>query len=143
MALVLVELQRPQEALSYAQDALAMRRRLFTGEHPDVAQSLSSLVQVQRALGHADEALASAREALAVRQQCFPGDHILVAKSMDGLSSVLFDLGSIFKRPSLASAMPWRCTTGFIQAIIRERPFLCQTWPNVWENSARGPRQSI
>ena len=142
MALVLVELQRPKEALSYAQDALAMRRRLFTGDNPDVAQSLSSLVH--RA-ARARARRRSSRIRHAKRWQCassaFQGTTCSWRKrwTISPRCSVIW---IAFKRPKPASAMPWRCTAGFIQAIIRERPFSCQTWPNAWESSGRSPKHS-
>ena len=93
LASVLEALGRASEALPLYEEALAMGRRLFSGDHPYVATSLNNLASVLEALGRASEALPLYEEALAMGRRLFSGDHPDVARSLNNLASVLEALG--------------------------------------------------
>ncbi len=59
-------LGRAGEAEPLYRDALAMRQRLFAGDHPDVATSLHNLAGVLEALGRAGEACDFMKQAAAM-----------------------------------------------------------------------------
>ncbi|MFN4876527.1 MAG: tetratricopeptide repeat protein [Aphanizomenon sp.] len=67
-------------------DALAMRKRLFTGDHSDVAQSLNNLAILYRNQGKYSEAEPLYLEALEMRKRLFTGDHPDVASSLNNLA---------------------------------------------------------
>ena len=69
-----------------------MKRRVFKGDHPEVAMGLSNLTGVLESLGRASEALPLEVEALAMRQRLFPGDHSDVALSLNNLAGTLESL---------------------------------------------------
>ena len=81
------------EALLLFEEALEMRRRLFPGDHPDVATSLNNLSYLLSSVGRASEARLLLEKALKMRRRLFPGDHPAVASSLNNLAGVLRALG--------------------------------------------------
>jgi serine/threonine protein kinase/tetratricopeptide (TPR) repeat protein len=75
--------------------ALAIRRKLFGKEHPDVATSLSSLASVLLYQGKLAEAEAMNRAALAMRRTLFGNEHELVAVSLHNLATVVHRQGKL------------------------------------------------
>jgi tetratricopeptide (TPR) repeat protein len=75
------------------EQALAMRQRLYHGDHPDVATSLSDLANALRELGEHERARALDEQALAMRQRLYDGDHPDVAMSLNNLAIDLYRLG--------------------------------------------------
>jgi tetratricopeptide (TPR) repeat protein len=75
------------------EQALAMRQRLYEGDHPDVATSLIVLASDLRALGDYARARERDEQALEMRQRLFEGDHPEVADSLSNLASDLRGLG--------------------------------------------------
>jgi len=56
-------------------DALEMRKRLFTGDHPAVASSLNNLASLYDSQGRYSEAEPLYLDALEMRKRLFTGDH--------------------------------------------------------------------
>jgi tetratricopeptide (TPR) repeat protein len=69
--------------------ALDVRRRLLGEEHPDVAQSLTSLGRWHTFQGDWDSAERVQRQALAIRRKAFGDEHALVAESLTELGFTL------------------------------------------------------
>ncbi|MFN9170927.1 MAG: tetratricopeptide repeat protein [Dolichospermum sp.] len=67
-------------------DALEMRKRLFTGDYPDVASSLNNLAGLYYKQGRHSEAEPLLLDALEMRKQLFTGDHPDVATSLNNLA---------------------------------------------------------
>jgi tetratricopeptide (TPR) repeat protein len=74
-------------------DALAMRKRLFTGDHPDVAQSLNNLGSLYKSQGKYGEAEPLYLNALEMRKRLFTGDHPDVANSLNNLAGLYYNQG--------------------------------------------------
>ena len=70
-----------------------MRRRLFKGDHPDVAQALTNLGFLRNDLGHAEPAESLITEALAMNRRLFPGDHPSTAHCLFTLASLRITMG--------------------------------------------------
>ena len=64
-----------------------MRRRLYAGDHPDLAVGIDNLAVIRSHLGRHQEAEALFAEALAMRQRLFHGDHPAVAEALTNLAS--------------------------------------------------------
>jgi hypothetical protein len=90
---ILVGNGRAAEAEPLCVQALEIRRRLFKGDHPDVAQGLNNLASVRQALGRAAEAEPLYVQARGMNQRLFKGDHPAVATSMSNLAGVRQALG--------------------------------------------------
>jgi serine/threonine-protein kinase len=71
------------------EEALAMRRRLHAGDHPDVAASLYALAYLLRNQSDFDRAEPLYRESLAMRRRLLPADHPDVVTSLNGLAYLL------------------------------------------------------
>jgi tetratricopeptide (TPR) repeat protein len=69
-------------------DALEMRKRLFTGDHPDVATSLNNLAVLYDNQGRYSEAEPLYLDALEMTKRLFTGDHPDVANSLNNLASL-------------------------------------------------------
>ncbi|MEP7010862.1 MAG: serine/threonine-protein kinase [Acidobacteriota bacterium] len=74
-------------------ESLATRRRLFPGDHPEVASSLNRLAVVQALSGDYARAEPLFREALAMRERLFAEDDPLVVASLNNLALLLHDRG--------------------------------------------------
>ena len=79
-------LGKPTRALPHYQEALAIRKRLFEGDHASVASSLNNLAYVLGDLGRIQEARPMYEEALAMRRRLFEGDHPDVAQALNNLA---------------------------------------------------------
>src|SRR5262249_41693606 len=75
------------------QAALAMSRRLFTGDHPDTVRYMNSLAACLRELGRASEALPNYQAAAEMAHRLFPGGHPMVMRCDIGLANCLDVLG--------------------------------------------------
>jgi tetratricopeptide (TPR) repeat protein len=69
-------------------DALEMRRRLFTGDYPDVGNSLNNLALLYHNQGKYSEAELLYLDALEMRRRLFTGDYPDVANSLNNLASL-------------------------------------------------------
>jgi serine/threonine protein kinase/tetratricopeptide (TPR) repeat protein len=70
-------------------EALALRRQLLGGEHPDVATALNDLAEVHYQQSKYREAEALSRDSLALRQMAFGESHPAIAQSCDNLAEAL------------------------------------------------------
>jgi CHAT domain-containing protein/Flp pilus assembly protein TadD len=86
---------KPKEATALLEKALALRRRLYHTDHPDLAVSLNNLGSVLEARGDYDRAEPLLREALALRRRLFPKDHPDLAQSLTNLGGVLRRRGDL------------------------------------------------
>ncbi|MFN9559165.1 MAG: tetratricopeptide repeat protein, partial [Dolichospermum sp.] len=69
-------------------DALEMKRRLFTGDHPDVATSLNNLASLYHKQGKYSEAEPLYLDALEMTKRLFTGDHPNIATSLNNLAGL-------------------------------------------------------
>ncbi len=74
-------------------ESLATRRRLFPGDHPDLASSLNRLAVVYALSGDFPTAEPLFREALAMRERLYGSTHPLVISSLSNLALLLHDQG--------------------------------------------------
>ncbi|MDB9454430.1 tetratricopeptide repeat protein [Dolichospermum circinale] len=74
-------------------DALEMRKRLFTNDHPDVASSLNNLAYLYYNQGKYSEAEPLLLDALEMRRRLFTNDHPDVASSLNNLASLYYNQG--------------------------------------------------
>ena len=63
-----------------------MRQRLYEGDHPDVASSMSNLAIDLRRAGEHERARELDEQALAMRQRLYDGDHPDLARCMSNLA---------------------------------------------------------
>ena len=82
-----------RSAAPLLEQSLATRRRLFPGDHPQVASSLNRLAVVRALGGEYARAEPLFREALAMRERMLPADHPEVVASINNLALVLHDIG--------------------------------------------------
>ena len=82
-----------QSAESLLSASLATRRKLFRGDHPEVASSLNRLAVVHALSGDYAGAEPLFREALAMREKLFAEDDPLVVASLNNLALLLHDQG--------------------------------------------------
>ena len=93
IAIILQNNGRATEALPRLERALAVRQRLFTGDHADVAASLNNEALCLDDLGRSAEALVLHERALEMRRRLFAGDHEDVAASLNNGANCLSNLG--------------------------------------------------
>jgi len=86
-------LGRYDDAQPLLERALAIRRSLYGGDHPEVASSLDNIAQLLRRKGDYEAAGALVREALAMRRALQGDNHPDVAESVNSLAQVLHDRG--------------------------------------------------
>ncbi|MCB0720075.1 MAG: tetratricopeptide repeat protein [Bacteroidetes bacterium] len=72
----------PEEGVTYLEQALQMRLRLFGEDHPQVADTRSNLGVVYKDLGRYDESLDQQLKALDINRKLFGKEHITVAHSL-------------------------------------------------------------
>ena len=89
------------EAETVTREMLAIRRKIFGNEHPDVAKALDSLSAVLRDKNQPAEAEAVVRESLALRRKLFPGDHPDLTRSMQFLGEILAEQGKLAEAETL------------------------------------------
>ncbi|MBL8764149.1 MAG: serine/threonine protein kinase, partial [Phycisphaerae bacterium] len=76
-------------------ESLEMKKRLFPGDHPDVATGLNNLGDLLRARGDLAGAEPPLRKALEMYQRLFPGDHPNVAIGLGNLANLLQARGDL------------------------------------------------
>ena len=76
------------KALDYLTQSLEMRQRLFKGDHPDVARSLSNVGSGHVALGDTWKALEYLSQALKMNRRLFNGPHPDTVASLKGTVTV-------------------------------------------------------
>jgi tetratricopeptide (TPR) repeat protein len=82
-----------QLARELHEEALAMRQRVYEGDHPDMAASLTILANDLRDLGEPERARDLNEQALALYQRLYEGDHSSVAVALNNLAVALSELG--------------------------------------------------
>ena len=82
-----------KEAESYYLEALALRRKLFTGNHPQLASSLNNIGYLYTGSGRYSEAEAFYLEALKMRRSLYKTDHINLAFSVNNLALLYDEIG--------------------------------------------------
>jgi serine/threonine protein kinase/tetratricopeptide (TPR) repeat protein len=90
---IYLDLGEYEKAQAMHREALAIRRRLFGNEHPDVAASLKNLASAIHLRSRWDEAEQMFREALAIRRKLLGNEHPDVAESLDALADLRAQLG--------------------------------------------------
>jgi len=86
---VYADLAEFTKAAAMHREALAIRRKLHPGEHPDIAASLHGLAYALWNQGQLTEAESLLREALAIRRKLFGNEHPEVANSLHQLGQTL------------------------------------------------------
>lgn len=95
VATILTGNAEPEAALVQARAAEALRRRLHTGDHPELAQSLSVTGTCLVALGRPEEGLPMFRQALEMTRRLSPTPGADVAAAVTNYASCLEDLGKL------------------------------------------------
>ena len=75
------------------EQALAMRQRLYAGDHPDIARSLNNVGVILTDLGDFGGARQLFEQTLAMRQRLHEGDHWEIGLSLHNLAEGLRELG--------------------------------------------------
>jgi tetratricopeptide (TPR) repeat protein len=83
----------PTRARELDEQALAMRQRLYEGDHPDVARSLNNVGVVLTDLGDFAGARELFEQTLAMRKRLHEGDHWEIGLSLHNLAESLRELG--------------------------------------------------
>ncbi|MGD1905294.1 MAG: tetratricopeptide repeat protein [Leptolyngbyaceae cyanobacterium] len=79
---------RYSEAVSVAEEVVALFRQHLEGTHPDLLISINNLAVLYQALGRYDEAEPLLQEALSIRQQQLDPDNPELATSLNNLAAV-------------------------------------------------------
>jgi len=90
-----------KEAKPYYEESLAMRKRLYEGDHPDVESSLNNMGFILGTLGDAKEAKLYYEESLAMCKRLYEGDHPNVAGSLNNVGSIAFKFKECHKAQKL------------------------------------------
>lgn len=93
LAVVLLELERTDEARRLLERALAIRRAVFGARDPLIAESLNNLAELERRTGRLDRARTLHEAALGLRREVLDDGHPDVAESLNNLGVLLHDLG--------------------------------------------------
>ena len=94
-----------------------MHKRLFKGDHPDVASSLNNLAALLQAQGKLADAEPLFQDALDMPKRLFKGDHPDVATSLNNLAVLLPGPGEAGRRRATLQRRP-----GHEQAAVQGRP---------------------
>ncbi|KAA0213444.1 MAG: hypothetical protein DYG94_12430 [Leptolyngbya sp. PLA3] len=86
-----------EAAMPLYERAVELRRKLFPGDHPDKALSLTHLAATEQKLGYLDRAEELFTEALTMRQRLFGDQHEDVAASLNNLGNLLVSRGNYAK----------------------------------------------
>ena len=70
-----------------------MRKAIYSGNHPSVANSLNNIGIVYYSLGELRNALQYHQEALEIDKAIYPGNHPSVANSLNNIGIVYYGLG--------------------------------------------------
>ncbi len=83
-------------------EALAIRR-ITTGSHPLVAESLHNLASLERDLGNDEHAETLMREAIEIQRATLPGVHVDLARGLNNLASLLLKNGELHEAEDLVN----------------------------------------
>lgn len=112
---VLQNTGKSAEAEPLLREALEMRRRLFDGDHSDVALSLANLASAKIVLLQFEDAEKLLAESLAMTGRLHPGDHADTARCLESLAMLRFQFGRPIEGDALglrALEMRRRLATG-------------------------------
>jgi eukaryotic-like serine/threonine-protein kinase len=116
--------QKIQEKLAEAEDlyqqALAVRLKLWGGEHPDVADSLKNLAAIAYYQRRLPEAEALGHQALAMARRFLPETHPSVLTKLTNLAMILGDAGKLEEAEAL-----------YLQALAVDRQRLREPHPTL------------
>ncbi len=87
------EMKEYEKAVESHKQCLAMRKRLFPGDHKDVADSYHNLGSAYSKIKEYENELENHKQSLAMRKRLFPGDHKDVADSYIALGLAYKMLG--------------------------------------------------
>jgi non-specific serine/threonine protein kinase/serine/threonine-protein kinase len=90
-----IGLGRYDDAEPLLRAALTARLSLLGREHPDVAESMSDLAELEQKRGHYDKAATQYREVLALRRKLSRNDNARVADTLLSLASDLYVKGDL------------------------------------------------
>ena len=96
------ELGEDAKSEAMYREALAIQRRLYGNENPDVADSLAHIALALLGQGRLAEAEPLAREALAMRRKLLGDEHPHVAESLNNLAGALSRQGKLAEAEPLA-----------------------------------------
>lgn len=82
-------------ALPLARETLAVRRTVFAGDNPEIANAIDQIADLLGGLGRGEAALEQHREALAMRRRLSPGGSRAVAESLTNTGDCLRNLGRL------------------------------------------------
>lgn len=82
-----------KKALEYAKISLQIRRKLYTGDNPDTANSISTTGVIYLLSGNAKEGVKYLEEGLAIRKRLYKGNHPKIADSLISISRAYRELG--------------------------------------------------
>jgi serine/threonine protein kinase/tetratricopeptide (TPR) repeat protein len=77
-----------QRARAVLRRSLDQRRKVFTGDRVEIAESLSSVAAAEVGLSNLEAAEAAATEALEMNRRLFPGDHAAVSMALHSLGNI-------------------------------------------------------
>ena len=92
---VYLSLGLTDEARPQIEGSLALRRRLYAGDHPATASSLSALGKLELAEGRLEIARDLLQQSLDMNERLFGREHLAVAASLQHLGEVLKVMGEI------------------------------------------------
>jgi len=92
IGLALRHLERLEEARTYYEQALSMRRRIHPGDHVYVAESLDALGVCLRRMGRPGEALGKLREAQAMYERLEPDGSTRIGSALNNVGFCLMHL---------------------------------------------------
>jgi serine/threonine-protein kinase len=102
----LKDLNRPAEALPYAERSIEIRKKTIGPNHPQIAFSYELLGEVHEALGNTSEAFTAFREALRVRESALGPDNPRVGDTLSSLGLLEVHSGDVLEgRRSLERAL--------------------------------------
>ncbi len=89
----LLEEGRPDLALLRMEESHRIYELIISGDHANVAASLSNVAYCLQILGRPAEALAKLEESLAMRKRLLPEDRLEISKCLEGVAVCLVQLG--------------------------------------------------
>ena len=101
-AVAAIRAGRPQEGLPKAREALALREAVHGPDHPEVADSATTLADLLRDTGDVPAAVALYERAWSIRERRFGANHALTAASLNSLGYATYLAGDLAKARTLA-----------------------------------------
>jgi tetratricopeptide (TPR) repeat protein len=117
----------PEHALSYHEEALAIRRRTLPPDHPDLADGLNNVAYDILAAGRLDQARQLSEEAVAVAEKSYGPAHGKTGFFIDTLAQILRRQGRLEEADHLsARAIPicegfWGPSSPFVAEVLLTR----------------------